>query len=319
LEPNELVTGLIAIRDFKKDAAYLVLATKQGKIKKTALSDYASVRSTGIIALNLEPGDELAASRLSHGNGDVFVATRRGQAIRFSEKNVRPMGRATAGVAAIRLAAGDEVVGMDVIHADSPASLLIVTSKGMGKRTHLKEFPRQGRAGGGVRAITVIAKGGPIRVARVVNADDDLVVISTNGQVIRMFADAIPHKGRPAQGVAVMNMKDGDEVASIARIPRTDKSGKMISDEELEVLTEDDVVQNGTNGNGTGKEPVPAAPKPTAAKSPVAKAPTAKASTVKAPTAKLPATTNGRSSKNGANGTAPANGAVPPVRTRTKK
>ena len=261
LEPNELVTGLIAIRDFQNDGAYLVLATKQGKIKKTALKDYSSVRSTGIIALNLEPGDELAASRLSHGNGDIIVATLKGQAIRFSEKDVRPMGRATAGVAAIRIAKGDEVVGMDVVHADSQASLLIVTSKGMGKRTNVKEFPRQGRSGQGVRAITVIPKGGPIRVARVVNPDDDLVVISTNGQVIRMFADGIPHKGRPAQGVAVMNMRPGDEVASITRIPRTDKSGKMLSDEDLEVLSEDEIEAgvNGKSDNGAKPKPAVAA------------------------------------------------------------
>jgi DNA gyrase subunit A len=250
LEPNEMVTGLIAIRDFKADGAYLVLATKQGKIKKTPLSDYSSVRSTGIIALNLEPGDELAASRLSHGNGDIIVTTRNGQAIRFAEKQVRPMGRATAGVAAIRLAKkGDYVVGMDVIHTNSVASMLVVTTKGMGKRTQLKEFPRQGRAGGGVRAITIIPKGGPVSVGRVVNPDDDLVVISNNGQVIRIFAADIPHKGRPAQGVAVMNMREGDEVASIARIPRTDKSGKMLGDDELEVLSEDQI-EAGRNGNG---------------------------------------------------------------------
>jgi DNA gyrase subunit A len=251
LEPNETVTGLIAIRDFKIDGEYLVLATRQGKIKKTPLSDYSSVRSTGIIALNLEPGDELAASRLSHGNGDILVATKNGQAIRFSEKQVRPMGRATAGVAAIKLAKGDEVVGMDVIHPDSNASLLVVTTKGLGKRTQLKAFPRQGRAGGGVRAITLVGKSGHISVARVVSPDDDLVVISTNGQVIRMFADSIPHKGRPAQGVAVMSMRENDEVASIARIPRTDKSGKMIGDEDLEVLSEDQI-EAGTSSNGSG-------------------------------------------------------------------
>jgi DNA gyrase subunit A len=241
LEPQEQVTGLIAVRDFKNDGAYLILATRQGKIKKTPLSDYSSVRSTGIIALNLEPGDELAASRLSHGNGDVIVASRKGQAIRFAEQQVRSMGRATAGVAAIRLRKGDEVVGMDVVRPDSKASLLIVTSKGIGKRTRIAEFPRQGRAGGGVRALTIVPRGGDVTVARVVNPDDDLVVISTNGQVIRMFTDGIPHKGRPAQGVAIMNTRAGDEVASIARIPRTDSSGKMISDDDLEVLTEEDI------------------------------------------------------------------------------
>lgn len=314
LEPNEMVTGLISIRDFANDGSYLILATKQGKIKKTALSEYAAVRSTGIIALNLEPGDELAASRLSHGNGDVLVATLKAQAIRFAEKEVRPMGRATAGVAAIRLQPGDEVVGMDVIHPDSNSSLLIVTSKGMGKRTRVKEFPRQGRAGGGVRAITVIPKGGPIRVARVVNPDDDLVVISTNGQVIRMFADSIPFKGRPAQGVAVMNMREKDEVASITRIPRTDKTGKMLSDEDLEVLSEDDVEAGALDG---------AAPAPVAATNgngTKAKASAALKATTTTTTAKpaAKAATNGHTNGNGATKPKPEPAATAPS-SRSKK
>jgi DNA gyrase subunit A len=243
LEPQEQVTGLIAVRDFQNDGAYLVLATRQGKIKKTPLKDYSSVRSTGIIAINLEDGDELAAARLSHGDGDVVVVTRKGQGIRFSEKDTRPMGRATAGVGAIRLAKGDVVVSMDVVRADTKASLLVVTTKGMGKRTPISHFPRQGRAGSGVRAITLIPKGGEVCIARVVYGADDLVVISASGQVIRMFADSIPHKGRPAQGVAVMNMRDNDEVASIALVPRTDESGKMMGDSELEVLTEDAAIE----------------------------------------------------------------------------
>ncbi|HEX8220648.1 MAG TPA: DNA gyrase subunit A [Chloroflexia bacterium] len=250
LEPGELVTGLIAVRDFKSDGAYLVLATRQGKIKKTPLTDYSAVRSTGIIALNLEPGDSLAAARLSHGNSDVLVATRKGQAIRFAETDVRPMGRATAGVSAIRLAKGDDVVSMDVVRPDSKASLLIVSTKGIGKRTLVKGFPRQGRAGGGVRAMGLTDKSGEVAIARMVFPDDDLVVISTSGQVIRMFADSIPHKQRPAQGVVIMNMKGKDEVASIARIPRTDATGKLLGDDDLEVLTEDQVY-DGLDGDGT--------------------------------------------------------------------
>jgi DNA gyrase subunit A len=241
LEPQEQVTGMIAVRDFNNDGKYLVLATRQGKIKKTPLHEYSSVRSTGIIALNLEPGDELAAVRLSQGDGDIIVTTREGQAIRFSETEVRPMGRVATGVTAIRLKPADEVVGMDVVRPDSKAALLVVTTKGIGKRTPIMAFPRQGRAGGGVRAITLVPKSGKVCVARVVYPDDDLVVISTMGQVIRIFSDDIPYKGRPAQGVAVMNMREGDEVASIARIPRTDKSGKVIGDEDLEVLSEEEI------------------------------------------------------------------------------
>jgi DNA gyrase subunit A len=170
------------------------------------------------------------------------------------------MGRATAGVDAIRLAKGDQVVSMDAVRPDSKASLLVLTEKGIGKRTPISQFPRQGRAGQGVRLLTIIPKGGQVCTARVVYPEDDLVVISTSGQVIRMFVDGIPHKGRPAQGVAVMNMRDKDSVASVALIPRTDKGGKMLGDADLEVLSEanldgeyfDD--EGDGDGNGSGYE-----------------------------------------------------------------
>src|SRR5205814_8582309 len=132
-----------------------------------------------------------------------------------------------------------------------------------GSGASVARYPRQGSAGQGVRAITIIPKGGLVKLARVVNPDDDLVVISTNGQVIRMFADGIPHKGRPAQGVAVMNMREGDEVASITRVPRTDKSGKMIGDDELAVLSEDEADDRnggeGSNGGSPGPKAEPIA------------------------------------------------------------
>jgi DNA gyrase subunit A len=244
LEPNEQVTGLISVRDFENDGAYLVFATRQGKIKKTPLRDYSSVRSNGIIALNLEEGDELASTRLSHGTNDILVATRLGQSIRFSEKQVRSMGRATAGVGAIRLRPKDTVVSMDVVNPDTKASLLVLTTKGLGKRTPISHFPKQGRAGGGVRAITLVAKSGEVIVSRVVYGNDDLVVISTQGQVIRIFAESIPYKGRPAQGVNVMSLRGDDEVASIALIPRTSDTGKILGDAELEVLTEEVILDD---------------------------------------------------------------------------
>jgi DNA gyrase subunit A len=294
LEPGELVTGLLSVRNFEKDGAYLVFATRQGKIKKTPLRDYSSVRSTGIIAINLEEGDELASTRLSHGNNDVIIATRRGQAIRFSEKDTRPMGRATAGVGAIRLRGDDTVVSMDVVNPDTKASLLVITTGGMGKRTPISHYPKQGRAGGGVRNITLVNRSGEVCVARVVYGNDDLVVISTQGQVIRVFADSIPYKGRPAQGVNVMSMREGDEVASIALIPRTNESGKILGDEELEVLTEEVVLEdlgdgvdgsdgsdgaNGTDGSSRASKRAAA----TAATAPVV------------PVADKPANGNGRS------------------------
>jgi DNA gyrase subunit A len=229
LQPNERVTGLIAVPNFDV-AEYLIMATKQGKIKRTALSAYSNVRSTGIIALSLEDGDELAGSRLSHGHGEILLVTRKGQGIRFREEDVRAMGRDATGVNAIRLDPGDEVVGFDL--AAPGCDLLIVCEKGIGKRTPVEEYPLQGRAGGGVKAITLGSKGGgTIVVARMVHPEDDLVVISDKGLVIRMFVEDIPQLRRPAQGVAVMSMRDGDSVASLARIPRdTDKAGQLQAD-----------------------------------------------------------------------------------------
>jgi DNA gyrase subunit A len=216
LQPNEVVTTMVAVADF--DAAkYLVMATKQGKIKRTPLESYSRVLSSGIIALNLEEGDELAGARLTDGNGTLIVVTRHGQGIRFKEEDVRPMGRDATGVNAIRLDPNDYVIGFDVVEPDR--HLLVVSDRGMGKRTPLDEFPVQGRAGGGVRAMALTDRSGLVAVARVVHPDDDLVVISNKGLVIRMFASAVNVLRRPAQGVTVMNMRGSDGVASIARIP----------------------------------------------------------------------------------------------------
>ena len=170
------------------------------------------------------------------------------------------MGRATAGVAAIRLGKGDEVVGMDVVRPDSKARCWSSPPRAWASARISKSSRARAAQAAACAPSPSSARAARIAVARVVSPDDDLVVISTKGQVIRMFADDIPHKGRPAQGVAVMNMRDGDEVASMARVPRTDRSGKMIGDDDLEVLSEDDAasaVTNVTNnghakGNGRG-------------------------------------------------------------------
>jgi len=216
LQPNERVTAMVSVPE-QIGKGYLVLATKQGKIKRTPLEAYSRVLSSGIIALNLEDGDELAGARITHGNGTLILITRNGQGIRFKEEELRPMGRDTTGVNAIRLDPDDYVIGFDAVVPD--CHLLIVSDQGVGKRTPLIEFPVQGRAGGGVRAMALTDRSGLVAVARVVHPDDDLVVISNKGLVIRMFAADISELRRPAQGVTVMNLKSNDGVASITRIP----------------------------------------------------------------------------------------------------
>jgi DNA gyrase subunit A len=182
------------------------------------LSDFASVRPSGLIAITLDEGDELGWVRLTRGDDEIILVTRGGQALRFSEKQVRYMGRTAAGVIGIRLKQGDFVTGMEVVEPD--ADLLVVTEKGFGKRTPLKEYVVKNRANVGVHTINkrAINQIGAIAAARVVQEDDDLTLISAGGVVLRTKVEAISRSSRATRGVTIMNLQEGDSVASVARI-----------------------------------------------------------------------------------------------------
>ncbi|PZR98556.1 MAG: DNA gyrase subunit A, partial [Candidatus Chloroheliales bacterium] len=216
IEQGEMVTGVVAVSDFSS-AEYLVMATRQGKIKRTTLDEYSAVRSNGIIALVLEPGDELRGVLMTHGHGELMLISRQGQSIRFAEEEVRAMGRVAVGVNGIRLEGKDAVIALCLVRPN--ADLMVVSEKGIGKRTGLEEFRPQSRAGSGIRAMKVAPKTGLVAAALVVDDDDDLVVISNSGIVIRMFAAAVNHYGRDSQGVQVMSMREGDGIATITRLP----------------------------------------------------------------------------------------------------
>jgi DNA gyrase subunit A len=209
LEPNEQITSIMPVSTF--DGEYLVMATVKGKIKRTLLSEYAAVRSNGLIAIGLEEGDALRWVRMSKGDEDLLLTSRHGQTIRFKQTQVRSMGRPAAGVTGIALGKGDEVVGMDMVQPG--AELLIVTRKGQGKRTVLDDYPIKGRATGGVITMK-LRSDDSIVVARVVNASDTLTFITRNGIVIRLAASSISSLGRSTQGVRVINLNPGDEVAA---------------------------------------------------------------------------------------------------------
>jgi DNA gyrase subunit A len=222
LERRESVTAVIAVPSFEHKG-YLVMATKNARIKRTSLDDFASVRPSGLIAINLEEGDELGWVKLTNGKQEVAIVTRGGQAIRFPEGDVRPMGRAAAGVMAIKLEGEDQVAAMDVSRRG--ADLLVVTQKGFGKRTPLKDYPLQSRYGKGVLSIDVkrLDEVGCIVDARVVDPKDEVTLISARGMVLRTPVENISQMGRPTRGVKVMNLKEGDSVASIAVINRKRK------------------------------------------------------------------------------------------------
>lgn len=216
LGPDEVVTSL---NTFSKDTAgkYLFMTTKNGTVKKTALTDYANVRTNGLISIKLDSGDELKWVKQTSGSDEIVISTMLAQAIRFKETDVRPMGRATRGVRGVRLRPGDTVVGMDVVSPET--QLLVVMENGYGKRTKVDQFATHARGGVGIKAGVVTDKTGKtVDVRAIESVDDDLVIVSTNGQVIRLPLKEISLIGRATQGVRIMRMKEGDKVASVALV-----------------------------------------------------------------------------------------------------
>lgn len=215
LNQNELVTSVLAApKGSRGKAGFLVMLTKDGVIKKVDANAFTEVRRSGLIALTLHSGDTLSWVKVTDGTSDIIAVTKKGQAVRFSEKDVRAMGRTAAGVRAMRLKKGDEVVGMDVIR-DTGANLLIVTSQGYGKQTPLKQYKRQKRGGSGIKTAKVTPKNGEVISAHVTLPDESqLIAISRKGQVIRTELSAIPTLGRATQGVRIIRLDTGDALAS---------------------------------------------------------------------------------------------------------
>jgi len=211
----EKITAAVRVTDFNK-ADYCMMVTKFGRAKRVELSQFESVRPSGLIAISLEEGDELDWVRLTSGEDDIMIVTENGQALRFFEDEVRAMGRAAQGVIGIRMRGDDRVTGMEVV--DPEADLLVITTGGIGKRTPLEQYSRKGRGTLGIKTIdsSAIPKIGKIAAARVVSPDDDLSIISSQGQMLRTDVESIKQAGRATRGVILMNLDKGDSVASIA-------------------------------------------------------------------------------------------------------
>jgi DNA gyrase subunit A len=234
---DEQVRAVIATRDFN-DAEFLVFATKKGIVKKTRFMDYNTpLKADGIIAINLRDKDELVGVVHSSGDDDILMVSRKGQAIRFHEKNARPMGRATGGVQGMRLRKGDEVIGVAI--AENDADLLVVTENGYGKRTRIDEYPVKGRGGLGVRTVQLTEKRGQLAGARVVRDGHNVMLISTQGTVIRMPVDGIRRAGRSTQGVIVMRLRGDDErVSALAPVVDSENGEELEATEELAEASE---------------------------------------------------------------------------------
>jgi DNA gyrase subunit A len=214
LAEGERITTAINVKDFKD--GYLVMFTKAGIVKKTKLDEYDNPRSKGIIAVNLDEGDELISVNRTSGKNDLVIGTRNGLAVRFNEEDVRSVGRTARGVIGIRLSKGDEVVSANVI--EDKTSLLTVTEKGLGKRTNIEEYPVHGRGGKGVISIRVVEKGGNAVGLIQVKDDEEIVLITNSGMVIRLTARNISVMGRNTQGVKLMDLDPEDRIVSMGRV-----------------------------------------------------------------------------------------------------
>jgi len=226
LNSTERVTAMIPVREFNANEC-LVMVTKQGTIKKTPMSEFDTNRKTGLIAITLKEGDKLISVALANGDENVLVVTKQGKAIAFSEQDVRPMGRNAGGVRAILLEKGDEVVSME-LDIDQTRKMLVITENGFGKRTPLEEYRLQARGGKGVATYdkTKFGKTGLLVGATLVSEDDEVMVINSNGVIIRIRADEVSTLGRTTQGVKIMKVEKGNRIVSFAKVVDEDSAQK---------------------------------------------------------------------------------------------
>ena len=250
LMQRERISAIIPFRDFRDDK-YLIAVTKHGTIKKTAISEFDTNRKTGLIAIKLKEGDELVGIRQTSGNDNVIIITKQGKCICFSEDDVRPMGRSAGGVKAITLENGDEVVSMELVQPDE--ELLVVTSKGFGKRTPVSEYKIQTRGGKGLLTYdkSKFKKTGELVGATVVDDEDEILLINSNGVIIRIKADEISKLGRATQGVRIMKTGDETNIISLAKVIREEEhvenkklAQKKKLDEKKKKLEETEEDQN---------------------------------------------------------------------------
>ena len=238
LQPEEKITAVIPIDEYR-DGEYLFMATRRGLVKKTPIKEYANVRKTGLAAITLRDDDELIEVKYTDDQKDIILATKYGQCIRFHETDVRPTGRTSMGVRGMNLTDHDEVIGMQL---DSQGShLLIVSEKGMGKRTAMEEFSPQNRGGKGVKCYKITEKTGNVVGIKAVDEEDEIMVINTEGIVIRMRCSSISILGRITSGVKLINLQENDKVASIAKVRQGDEEEEEASEsvEKPEEQTEE--------------------------------------------------------------------------------
>jgi DNA gyrase subunit A len=237
IEQDDKVKAFVTTNDLKDEeyvnSNYIIMATKKGQVKKTALEQYSRPRTNGINAITIKDGDELLSAKLTNGESQVMLAVKSGKAIRFEESKTRPMGRGASGVRGITLANDkDEVVGMVSVN-DIESNILVVSEKGYGKRSSLEDYRITNRGGKGVKTISVTDKTGELVAIKNVTDDDDLMIINKSGIAIRMAVADLRVMGRATQGVRLINLKGNDSIAAVAKVKH--EEDEIIDEDDLEV------------------------------------------------------------------------------------
>ncbi|MFR9554962.1 MAG: DNA gyrase C-terminal beta-propeller domain-containing protein, partial [Rikenellaceae bacterium] len=227
IEPDDKIRAYINVKKLNDheyvDSNYIIMCTKDGTIKKTKLEAYSRPRQSGVNAIVIREGDELIEATLTSGAAEVMIAARGGKAIRFNEQTVRPIGRVGAGVRGISLDPSDEVIGMICIEPDSMQDVLVLSENGYGKRTDLDEYRITNRGGKGVKTINVTEKTGELISIQAVTDENDLMIINRSGLTIRTSVDQIRVAGRATQGVRIINLREGDAIASVMAVPKSEE------------------------------------------------------------------------------------------------
>ena len=257
LENDETISTMIAVRNLESEDDYLVFATKRGIVKRSALSNFSRINKNGKIAISFKEDDELIAVRLTTGNEDILIGTSHASLIRFPESALRPLGRTAAGVKGITLREGDEVVGLDVAHAESEDEVLVVTENGYGKRTPVSEYRLSNRGGKGIKTATITERNGNIVCITTVTGEEDLMVVTNAGVIIRLDVEDISQNGRAAQGVRLMKLGEGQFVSTVAKVKEEDENDEDKEDSDETTSSEtatEEVVDDQTPGNAIHTE-----------------------------------------------------------------
>ena len=258
LENDESISTMIAVKDLESEDDYLVFATRKGIVKRSSLSNFSRINKNGKIAINFKEDDELIAVRLTDGEEDILIGTAHASLIRFSEKALRPLGRTAAGVKGITLREGDEVVGLDVAHANSEDEVLVVTENGYGKRTPVADYRLSNRGGKGIKTATITERNGNIVCITTVTGEEDLMVVTNAGVIIRLDVHDISQNGRSAQGVRLMRLGDDQFVSTVAKVKQEDDADEVESDNESDNAqgesNNEEVIEGGAPGKAIQTE-----------------------------------------------------------------